>query len=98
MLRYGVYKLSDQTEYVVLLQYPGLEASGLVIVAPLIDASSLAEIPILTPKVHFEAKDWLVLLPRLAAIPLASLGEEIGNLAAYEYDFQRAHQRLFFGN
>lgn len=98
MERYGVYDLADESGRVVLLQYPGLEASQLVVVAPLVPAGSIPEIPILTPAVNFEDTDMLVLITRLAAIPLSSLGKVQGTLASYDYEFQRAHQRLFFGN
>ena len=98
MERYGVYGLADRDGSVVILQYPGLEATKLVIVAPLVEAASIPEIPILTPKVTFGDKTMLVLITRLAAIPLAALGKLQGSLAEYEYDFHRAHQRLFFGN
>ena len=98
MERFGVYTLADESGRVVLLQYPGLEASQLVVVAPLVSAESIPEIPVLTPKVNFEDTDMLVLMPRLAAIPLSSLGRLQGSLHEFDYEFQRAHQRLFFGN
>lgn len=98
MERFGVYTLINKEDLVVLLQYPGLEASNLVIVAPLVDASTIAEIPILTPKVSFEGQDVLVMITRLAAIPLTQINKYRGALEDFDYAFQRAHQRLFFGN
>ena len=98
MERYGVYSISGQDGLFVLLQYPGLEASKSVVVAPMVLASSIAEIPVLTPRVQFSEEDHLVLFTRLAAIPLSALGKLKGSLTDFDYAFQRAHQRLFFGN
>ncbi len=98
MERYGVYELTDRDGLVVVLQYPGLEATKLVVVAPLAKVGSLPEIPILTPEVKIDDDAMLVMITRLAAIPVASLGNLRGVLDDFDYAFQRAHQRLFFGN
>ena len=98
MERYGVYELADRDGLVVLLQYPGLEASKLVVVAPLVEVGSIPALPILTPEVNIGDKSMLVMVTRLAAIPVASLGNMQGVLDDFDYAFQRAHQRLFFGN
>ena len=98
MKQYGVYRLKDNTNFVIILQYPGLETSSLVIVAPLIDADALPEITPMTPILRYEDQAWMVLTYRMAAIPEADLGEYITSFHDFDYVFQWALSRLFYGN
>ncbi len=98
MDRYSVFRLRDQDGLFLVLQYPGLEASSTVVVAPLVPEGALLEIPILTPLIEFDGNAYLLLTYRLAAIQLSHLGPFLGTLDVYDYVFQRALARLFFGN
>lgn len=98
MQRYGVYHLRDAPDPVIILQYPGLETSGLVIVAPLAKATSLPEIHPITPVLNIGDEEWLVLTYRMAAIPESDIEEMITQFDQADYVFQRALSRLFFGN
>lgn len=98
MQQYAVHHMNGTPNPVIVLQYPGLETSGLVIVAPMVDASDLPEIAPLTPILEIEDRSWMVLTYRMAAIPTGRLGEKVAVLDQEFYLFQRALSRLFFGN
>ncbi len=95
---YPVFSLKDRDGLFVVLQYPGLDAAGAVVVAPLVASDSLPEIPVLTPVVHFAGKELLLLTNRLAAVDVRHLGGKAGTLEDQDYAIARALSRLFFGN
>ncbi|MEM9179687.1 MAG: CcdB family protein [Pseudomonadota bacterium] len=98
MRQYGAYRLKNSANTVIVLQYPSLETSSLVIVAPLIDAAELPEITPITPILEHEDKTWMVLAYRMAAVPESELGEFITHFRHADYLIHRALSRLFFGN
>lgn len=98
MKQYGVHRLKDSANLVIILQYPGLETSSLVIVAPLIAADALPEITPMTPILQHEDQSWMVLTYRMAAIPESDLGEYITSFQDIDDAFHRALSRLFYGN
>jgi len=98
MKRYAVHYLHGTSNAVIVLQYPSLETSSLVIVAPLVDADNLPEIAPITPILDYEGKRWMVLTYRLAAIAESDLGEMVTSFEDEDYVFQRAISRLFYGN
>lgn len=98
MQQYAVHHMNGTPDPIIVLQYPGLDTSSLVIVAPMVAASSLPKIVPMTPILKIEDKSCMVLTYRMAAIPEAELGEEIALVEQEFYLFQRAISRLFFGN
>lgn len=98
MRQYGVYRLRNSANKVIVLQYPALETSGLVIVAPLVDAEALPEITPITPILEHDGQSWMVLTYRMAAIPEFHLEEMITCFDRADYVFHRALSRLFYGN
>ena len=98
MDRFAIHALLDRRDVqVVVLSYPGLEQNGTVIAAPLLKEDSIAIVPILHPVVHTPSGMRVIAIERMSAISPKLLGENIGNLLAYEYDISRALSRLFFG-
>lgn len=98
MKQYAIHQQKGSSSTVIVLQYPGLETSSLVIVAPLIDASELPEIAPITPIINVNDQPRMVLTYRLAAIPETALGKQVAVYQGEEYIFHRALSRLFFGN
>lgn len=98
MQQYAIHRLRDSGRAVLVLQYSGLETSGLVVVAPLIEADVLPVIEPLAPIITAGGKDWMLLTYRLAAVPERDIAEKIGQLEDADYILQRAISRLFFGN
>lgn len=98
MEQYSVCGLKGQEGLFLVLQYPGLEASSTVVVAPLIPADLLPEIPALTPEIEFQGQRLRLLTYRLAAIDARILGPVTGKLDGQDYAISRALSRLFFGN
>lgn len=98
MEQYSVCGLKGQDGLFLILQYPGLEASSTVVVAPLIPADILPDIPALTPEIGFAGQRLRLLTYRLAAIDVRNLGPVAGRLDGQDYAISRALSRLFFGN
>ena len=98
MQQYAVHTLKGTPNPVIVLQYSGLETSGLAIVAPMVEATSLPEIVPLTPILQVEGTSWMVLTYRMAAVPEAAIGEQLASVDEEFYLIHRAISRLFFGN
>ncbi|GAB5458456.1 MAG: hypothetical protein Hens3KO_14860 [Henriciella sp.] len=97
--RLAVHRAIDDSERIfVILQYPGLDTGPSVLAAPLFRQGELPPLPPVTVDVVLQDVDYLVAIQQASAFPTALVGPEIGDLQAYDYDFQRALSRLFFGN
>jgi hypothetical protein len=97
LAQFDVFALAATGALVVVLQYPGLEATGLVVVAPLSPSNGLPALDGLTPRIRFDDQDCLLLVYRLAAIRVEDLGVWRGSLANADYEITRAMDRLFHG-
>ena len=98
MEQYAVHRLKERDGLFLVLQYPGLEATNTVVVAPLLPVGQLPDIPVLTPEIGFDGERFSLLTYRLAAIDVRHLGTRMGALEGQEYEISRALSRLFFGN
>ena len=89
---------NDPDDRFVVLSYPGLEANGTIVVAPLMALEDIAIVEILHPIVRTSKGPRIVVVERLAAI-LPDLARRTGEqLNQNEYAIHRALSRLFFGN
>ena len=82
----------------VLLSYPGIEVNGTVVIAPLLKEGDIAIVDSLHPIVETPSGQRVVAVERLAAVAPERLSPTADTLLAYDYVFQRAISRLFFGN
>lgn len=97
--RFAIHQVvGDETQSIVILQYPGLDTGPAVLVAPLVLETELPAIPPVTVSIQVEGRAYILAMQQLSAFPKALIGPQTGNLADHEYDIQRALQRLFFGN
>lgn len=96
MAQFDVFRLPSGM-YVVDLQTDliGLDASR--IVAPLLEEGDFAAFPGLTPSVKFDAKNWIVRIPQLAAVPANELQNRVGSLEDARDELKRALDILIDG-
>lgn len=87
MAQFDVYlnssKHSKKTyPFILDIQHPLLEGLSTRIVVPLADSKQLkqTEMKGLTPKVHFDDKDLLIMMPQIASMPRKTLKQPIGTL------------------
>lgn len=95
---YPVHELKDKRRLVVILQNRFIDTPPSIIAAPLLPIGEIPHVPPITIEVELLGDNWLVLFQMLSATPKRLIGPEVGDLDNYDYAFQRAHQRLFFGN
>ena len=82
----------------LILQYFGLDTGDNIIIAPLVPAKQVPEFDVFTPLVTVSGTDYRVAFHLLSTVNRSALGNTVMSAAEHEYAFQRAHQRLFFGN
>ncbi|MET0528490.1 MAG: CcdB family protein [Microvirga sp.] len=99
MAQFDVYGgFGDPDGYVVNLQTDQLDYLAVRVVAPLIPKDSAPPISRLTPVVHFQGAEYLLLSHQLAPVPVRELHRPIGSLYADQDVIKRALDFLFFNN
>lgn len=99
MDRHALYRLKDNPDLeVILLSYPGVERSKVVIVAPLAQPGTFPSAPILNPTLDTPIGPRDLATERLAAIHVRELGTTLGAYDDKQFLISRALSRLFDGN
>jgi toxin CcdB len=84
--------------WVVVMQSDLLAGSRSRLVAPMAPRVALPQAPgRLTPAVHLEDSEYLVLVPSLASLPERDLGSPVGSVALQRQLLLAAVDYLFFG-
>ncbi|MEM6535808.1 MAG: CcdB family protein [Pseudomonadota bacterium] len=96
---YAIVTLQNQPDRrFAVLSYPGLDATGAIVIAPLLKKGDIAIVDVLHPVVEIDGENRVLAVERLAGVPPSLIAASAGSLLAYEYPIQRALARLFFGN
>jgi hypothetical protein len=96
MRQWDIVALADKS-YAVVLQADLLDYAGYRIVAPLVLAKAFKPAAKLHLPVRVARRDYLVIVDKMAAIHLRSIGSVVGSLKAREWDIRRALDLVFVG-
>jgi hypothetical protein len=94
---YPVCRLKKTRQFVLVLQYPGVDTGVTCLVAPLYPEGQAPPMEPVTPLVQIGEEKYLVAFHLMAAVRKQDIGPAEASLVGQEHAFSGAINRLFFG-
>ena len=90
-------RTADVHPYLIVLQSDAVSGIDTRVVAPLVSPKSIRFLEQLLPEVTVRGAKYVIAIPDMAAIPMATVGKPVANLEAERYRVLAAIDLLFTG-